>query len=231
MYGQVIGYAYEADIHCPACAMKRFGVWANENTVKDSEGNHITPVLDGQDTNDLTSDMICGDCHTVLYEAPPQPREMLYIDYQTQVSRESLQYQGKFLAYADGGYPLLYITDEGQYLCAPCADKNDANYSHDLLKGADIFYEGQPQECAECGDLIESAYGDPDAEPEGPEEGDITTSDYRHFYQYGKLAFTVEDDGDMDAKLRAYMERDGFYPNVWSISDHGNPVLLNLSQE
>jgi hypothetical protein len=175
MHGQVIGYTYEADYHCIACASVRFPVWArgdwqNDNapTPDDSEGNPLYPILDGQDTNDLTDDMVCGDCGTVIYEAykEPQPRAELYIDYQTRVPRESLQYDGHFMATADGGYPLLYLTDSGVTLCAACADVNDTEQSHDLLLGADIFYEGQPQECGNCGTLIESAYGDPDSDQE-----------------------------------------------------------------
>jgi hypothetical protein len=61
-----------------------------------------------------------------------------------------------------------------------------------------------------------------------PDEGDITTSDYRHWYQYGKLVLTVGPDEDYEQAVREYMDESEFWPNVWSISDHGNACLLNL---
>jgi len=33
------------------------------------------------------------------------------------------------------------------------------------LFAADIFWEGAPEQCSHCNATIESAYGDPDAEP------------------------------------------------------------------
>ena len=61
-----------------------------------------------------------------------------------------------------------------------------------------------------------------------PGEGDITTADHRHWYQYDRLYFTGDEE-----ELRTKMERDGFMPDVWLISDHGNAVLLgnDVSEE
>lgn len=63
-----------------------------------------------------------------------------------------------------------------------------------------------------------------------PEEGDYTTEDHVHFYQWGKLAFVVEggSDGDHVAALKAHMEREKFFPNAWFVSDHGNAHLMEL---
>ena len=64
---------------------------------------------------------------------------------------------GKLPAYAwPGGYPIIYITKDGETLCAACASVADD------VEGADVFYEGAPEECAECCTTIESAYGDPE---------------------------------------------------------------------
>jgi len=85
----------------------------------------------------------------------------------------------------------------------------------------------------------------------GPQEEDITTEDYRTFYQYGRVAVKQNADGrtwsyaggrgvfyllgeygdDHRAALRAYMGRVQYWPNVWAISDHGNAHLLTLSSE
>lgn len=66
-------------------------------------------------------------------------------------------------AYADGGYPIIYIVayDSGT-VCAECAMELDGEEIADFA----VYYEGPTIECAECGKAIESAYGDPDAEDE-----------------------------------------------------------------
>lgn len=62
------------------------------------------------------------------------------------------------------------------------------------------------------------------------QEGDITTGDYHIFYQYGKKWAEFPQDMDWDeikAEIEAQMEEDKFYPNVWFVSDHGNPHLID----
>jgi len=62
-------------------------------------------------------------------------------------------------------------------------------------------------------------------EPELPEEGDITTEDHENWFQYGKLYYTGNETG-----LKAKMEEDQFFPNVWFISAHGNAHLITLDK-
>ncbi len=61
-----------------------------------------------------------------------------------------------------------------------------------------------------------------------PEEGDITTEDHCRFYQDGKLILDLDEDADHVAALLEHMEQDGFWPNVWFVSDHGNAHLMSL---
>lgn len=65
-------------------------------------------------------------------------------------------------------------------------------------------------------------------EPPEPDEDDITTSDHLTFYASGREIVRVGADDDWRPAVRAWMERSQFYPNVWWISDHGNPHLLSL---
>ena len=68
-----------------------------------------------------------------------------------------------------GGYPILYYDRDGFSLCATCAENllNDKEADADLKPtGADVFYEGAPELCAQCNKVIESAYGDSYAEAE-----------------------------------------------------------------
>ena len=63
----------------------------------------------------------------------------------------------KFTSY--GCYPLVYRGERSTLLCADCALKEglteDSGYIH---------WEGPARECDECGEEIESAYGDPEEE-------------------------------------------------------------------
>ena len=66
-----------------------------------------------------------------------------------------------------------------------------------------------------------------DAEIE-PEEGDYTTTDHLNFYQYGKLALNVAEGDPWAHRLAEVMKDEGFWPNVWWISDHGNAHLIDM---
>jgi hypothetical protein len=58
------------------------------------------------------------------------------------------------------------------------------------------------------------------------EEGDITTEDHEHWFQYGKL-YHVGDENS----LKQQMEADQFWPNTWFISDNGNAHLISLDSQ
>jgi hypothetical protein len=60
-----IGYTYDADVHCPGCAIKRFGKepgrpWVREDAV-DSEGNPVHPIAPWDETAE--GGEYCGTCH------------------------------------------------------------------------------------------------------------------------------------------------------------------------
>lgn len=52
---EVIGYTYEADVHCPDCARKRF---TDPDHAEDREGNPVHPLFLG----DVEEPEYCGDC-------------------------------------------------------------------------------------------------------------------------------------------------------------------------
>lgn len=66
-YTDIVGFTYEADIHCPECAAERFGWCAcgvpNDVHGEDQDGNEIMPVYAGSEGVD---DMICCDCEEPL---------------------------------------------------------------------------------------------------------------------------------------------------------------------
>jgi len=83
---------------------------------------------------------------------------------------------GKLPAFTfPGGYTCIYLTRQGDVLCADCADTNlfgeDADkYSQDFddpVIAYDTYDEGPPLCCDGCSRLIESSYGDPDQDDAG----------------------------------------------------------------
>ncbi len=80
MSAHIIAYAYEADVHCPACtkrAVRRMAIdhthphglghaWPDEHKVEfdtvDRDGNLLMPVFDVSE-HEFTH---CGDCHEEL---------------------------------------------------------------------------------------------------------------------------------------------------------------------
>jgi hypothetical protein len=71
-------------------------------------------------------------------------------------------------------------------------------------------------------------------EAAGPQDGDWVTEDHRTFYEQGSRRtkpVTVGEDEDWRTVLRARMDKEQFWPNVWFVSDHGNAHLLNISEE
>jgi DNA-directed RNA polymerase subunit RPC12/RpoP len=71
---------------------------------------------------------------------------------------------GRLDAYSGlGGYPIIYIDNKsGDLFCAGCAEKERDGNGTPLIH--DTYMEGAPEHCEECGEEIESAYGDPDAD-------------------------------------------------------------------
>ena len=68
---------------------------------------------------------------------------------------------GELPAYAwPGGYPLVYFTRDGMTICPACANKKTDQSQAAIA--ADIYWEGPPLACDDCGQEIESAYGDLD---------------------------------------------------------------------
>jgi hypothetical protein len=55
-----------------------------------------------------------------------------------------------------GCYPLLYLTKNNDCLCAACA--TEVQKQGEQVRG-DVYWEGEPIDCDECGEPIESAYG------------------------------------------------------------------------
>ena len=60
-----------------------------------------------------------------------------------------------------------------------------------------------------------------EAERFRPEEEDIYCEDYNGPFRYSGKVIASNKKG-----LKAWMEKEGYFPNVWHISDHGNTSLV-----
>jgi hypothetical protein len=74
-----------------------------------------------------------------------------------------------------GSYPLAFLLSDGATMCPACAKKNCGRIARAIRdnerngwRAVAIFihYEGPPEDCCECNEMIDSAYGDPEAEAE-----------------------------------------------------------------
>lgn len=85
--------------------------------------------------------------------------------------------------------------------------------------------------CQEC---LEEALYDPceaDNFASEVEQGAWTTEDGCKYYQHGKLVLDTTDMEPDDAgdAAQAIMDSQGFYPNVFYVSDHGNVSLTTVT--
>jgi hypothetical protein len=74
-----------------------------------------------------------------------------------------------------GGYTLIATDNHGRTLCMDCANeylrtRQDGYYYPERLEDYGTYDEGPDMECDECGKIIESSYGDPDAPDDDTEE-------------------------------------------------------------
>jgi hypothetical protein len=66
-----------------------------------------------------------------------------------------------------GAYPLVYITQCAEVLCADCATDqidNGNDYNFDPVIAVDVHWEGEDETCCDCGSAIPSAYGPVESE-------------------------------------------------------------------
>lgn len=79
-------------------------------------------------------------------------------------------------------------------------------------------------------DTVEYEVIDVYAEEPRREEDDYCTEDHHNFYQNGKLVVEVPEGEEWEPYIREHMEKEGFFPSVWFISDHGNEHLLDSTR-
>jgi hypothetical protein len=63
-----------------------------------------------------------------------------------------------------------------------------------------------------------------------PDDEDLVTENHKTVYSAGKLVLTTTPEHFI-RDVNRWMEKNGFYPNVWFISDHGNAHLIDVTEE
>lgn len=139
--------------------------------------------------------------------------------------------------------PIAFIYEADTH-CPDCAEKRFGRGTRGFIAEGAIDHEGNPVgviapwdewfdagcgyqslACGTCGEVIETY----DEEPQEPEEGDLITYDHREIYQDGRLVLETTPE-TFERDVRAFMDREQFWPDVWFISDHGNAHLLSLGE-
>lgn len=133
-------------------------------------------------------------------------------------------------------YCRTFCDECGAPICSTLeyGDVYDEGYSHpntDRFGASGWCTACVEKRCSECERFECKCAADED--PSEPEEDDWTTPDYVHFMVHGnpRDSFTVPDGEDWRKVLNARMDADGFYPNAWWCSDHGNWLLLDVPED
>lgn len=115
-------------------------------------------------------------------------------------------------------------TPQGQFRCAECLNvfptSADCLLHHHEMGEAHDFFEDHRGELLGVRVLEE------------PQDGDYVTEDHRKVYEHGtgELLLEVGEDDDFNSVVRRRMEKEGFFPGCWWLSDHGNYHPINLHE-
>lgn len=72
---EIVGYSYNADVHCPECAVKDFGSENLANGCEDHEGNEVHPIFASDFDGDAEN---CADCAYPIFDAEDEDEEDEY---------------------------------------------------------------------------------------------------------------------------------------------------------
>jgi hypothetical protein len=85
----IVGYTYEADVHCTDCALKAFRDLESRGAI-DSEGNQVQPVFDITEGSELSH---CADCGEPLMDHDCDEHGRWEVGYDGNDIADSARYQ------------------------------------------------------------------------------------------------------------------------------------------
>jgi hypothetical protein len=140
-----------------------------------------------------------------------------------------------------GGYQMAFVASDGGLICFECARKEFRNIAYSIrlhiddgwrIVGTTVLYESPDSDttCDNCNRVLLSQ-DEPDEQR--PEPGDYIIHDAGPL---GSLTAVLISEGkpfgtfpSFDSAMRAIradMDKQQFWPNVWTCSDHGNMSLV-----
>jgi len=84
---RAIGFSYEGSVHCPACAVERFGntILDDSSGLADREGNEPRAIFAITEWYEPSAPepqaLMCDDCSEIIACAAGQPEQDLQVDY------------------------------------------------------------------------------------------------------------------------------------------------------
>ena len=94
----------------------------------------------------------------------------------------------------------------------------------------EYFDEEQPEvgEREPSDEELDNMEGEEDIEPDT--ENDVFYQDYGHLGSNGGFFYNGKEVAKTDEELKAWMKKEGYYPSVWYVSDHGNISPYSLDE-
>ena len=80
MKHKIEAWVYDAEVHCPDCALQRFGNSLADVDTVDREGNPLGTLYSWDWTEFGSSMVACGDCHDILKPSSPLLYGIEYFD-------------------------------------------------------------------------------------------------------------------------------------------------------
>jgi hypothetical protein len=103
-----------------------------------------------------------------------------------------------------------------------------SSYELDEMEDPDEYFQAEHSKVGQA--VLEAGYTEAREEPIVPDDEDLVTENHKTVYSAGKLVLTTTPEHFI-RDVNRWMEKNGFYPNVWFISDHGNAHLIDVTEE
>lgn len=123
-----------------------------------------------------------------------------------------------------GGYTIVYYSKRADPFCGKCASKHTDDC--DPISYAGSYDEGPDLECSECGNKIESSYGDPEVEEEEEPKAFSRSSGTKRLKLLLKLYKSAAYDPDHTSSGQA-----GSYFFYQDLVDEADPTIMYLEHD
>jgi hypothetical protein len=145
---------FRGEVYCTSCIP----------TTTDADPEEVSPIFADSEWDRYP---VCDVCHGehdyvgLTTDGKIWRRERHWSAKMKALSQDCRDHKIEIPSFAPfGGYTMLFVDKDGEDFCGKCANNLDRSES---LQDYGTYDEGPALECAGCGEMIESSYGDPDA--------------------------------------------------------------------